>query len=89
MLPTIFHFSRQLHFYQLWKCTLQGYCGFGKTFHGRGLNRSNEPYGNLARPNRLYDQPDAPIELSTSLEAAKQNPIASNAMYLDFNQEMQ
>jgi len=32
---------------------------------------------------------DAPIDLSTSLEAAKYNPIASNAMYMDFKKEMQ
>jgi len=70
------------------KVHTRGNGGFNNLIYGRELNRSGEPYGILARPHRPY-QADAPIDLSTSLEAAKYNPIASNAMYMDFKKEMQ
>jgi hypothetical protein len=71
------------------KVHTRGGRGFNNLVYGRGLNRSGVPDGTLARPHRPYDQTDAPIDLSTSLEAAKYNPIARNAMYMDFNEEMQ
>jgi hypothetical protein len=63
--------------------------GFNNSVYGTGLNRSGEPYSTLARPHRPYDQTAAPIDLSTSLEAAKYNLIAKNAMYMNFKEVMQ